>query len=100
MELKKAVLSFKETYAQAMAVTAPLGSVVSTTTAAILYAGSSVIFTTFLSLLTSALWIYTLSMYTKKLASAGGYYNFNYGAWRSKKLAFLEAHTEIGRAHV
>ncbi|QGA55217.1 amino acid permease [Sulfolobus sp. E5-1-F] len=95
MELKKAVLSFKETYAQAMAVTAPLGSVVSTTTAAILYAGSSVIFTTFLSLLTSALWIYTLSMYTKKLASAGGYYNFNYGAWRSKKLAFLEALTEM-----
>ncbi|AAK43284.1 Hypothetical protein SSO12142 [Saccharolobus solfataricus P2] len=41
MELKRAVLSFKETYAQAMAVTAPLGSVVSTTTAAILYAGSS-----------------------------------------------------------
>lgn len=94
MTLKKAVLSFKETYAQAMAVTAPLGSVVSTTTAAIAYAGSSVVFTTLLSLVASALWIYTLSMYTKKLASAGGYYNFNYGAWRSKKLAFIEALTE------
>ncbi|WP_338599229.1 APC family permease [Sulfolobus tengchongensis] len=95
MELRKAVLSFKENYAQAMAVTAPLGSVVSTTTAAIMYAGSSVVFTTFLSLIASALWIYTLSMYTRKLASAGGYYNFNYGAWRSKKLAFLEALTEM-----
>ncbi|MEM3281089.1 MAG: amino acid permease, partial [Saccharolobus sp.] len=60
MTLKKAVLSFKETYAQAMAVTAPLGSVVSTTTAAIAYAGSSVVFTTLLSLIASALWIYTL----------------------------------------
>lgn len=94
MELKKAVLSFKETYGQAMAVTAPLGSVVSTTTAAIAYAGSSVVFTTLLSLIASALWIYTLSLYTRKIASAGGFYNFNYAAWRSKKFAFLEALTE------
>ncbi|TRN02710.1 amino acid permease, partial [Sulfolobus sp. F1] len=50
--------------------------------------------TTFLSLVASALWIYTLSMYTRKIASAGGYYTFNYGAWRSKKFAFLEALTE------
>jgi amino acid transporter len=94
MELKKAVLSFKETYGQAMAVTAPLGSVVSTTTAAIAYSGSSVVFTTLLSLIASALWIYTLSLYTRKIASAGGFYNFNYAAWRSKKFAFLEALTE------
>ncbi len=95
MTLSKAVLSFKETYGQAMAVTAPLGSVVSTSTAAIVYAGDSVVFTTLLSLLASALWIYNLTLYSKKLASAGGFYTFNFSAWRSKKLSFLEALTEV-----
>ncbi|MEM1645688.1 MAG: APC family permease [Ignisphaera sp.] len=93
--MKKAILSLRENYGQAMAVTAPLGSVVSTTTAAISFAGSSIIFTTLLSLLASGLWIYTLSLYTRKVASAGGYYSFNYCAWRSKKFAFLEALTEV-----
>lgn len=95
MGLSKAVLSFKETYGQAMAVTAPLGSVVSTSTAAIIYAGDSVVFTTLLSLIASALWIYTLTLYSKKLASAGGFYTFNFSAWRSKKLSFIEALTEV-----
>ncbi|MEM0173338.1 MAG: APC family permease [Sulfolobaceae archaeon] len=95
MNLKKAVLSLKENYGQAMAVTAPLGSVVSTTTAAVSYVGEGVVFTTLLALLASALWIYTLTLYTKRLASAGGYYTYVYSAWKSKKLAFTEALIEL-----
>ncbi len=91
MRLSKASISLKEAYGQAMAVTAPLGSVVSTSTAAILYAGYSVVFTTLLALLGSALWIFTLTRYTSKLASAGGYYTYGYSAWRSKKISFFEA---------
>ncbi|MBW9140726.1 MAG: APC family permease [Candidatus Aramenus sp.] len=94
MRLAKGSISLKETYGQAMAVTAPLGSVVSTTTAAILYAGDSVVFTTLLALLGSALWIFTLTGYTSKLASAGGYYTYGYSAWKSKKISFFEAMTE------
>jgi Amino acid transporters len=78
-----------------MAVTAPLGSVVSTSTAAILYAGHSVVFTTLLALMGSALWIYTLTSYTRRIASAGGYYTFGYSAWRNKFLSFFEALTEV-----
>jgi len=95
MRLKKAVLSLKENYGQAMAVTAPLGSVVSTTTVAINYVGEGVVFTTLLALLASAAWIYSLTLYSKKLASAGGYYTYVYSAWRSKKLAFAEALIEL-----
>jgi len=95
MTLAKSVLSFKENYGQAMAVTAPLGSVVSTSTAAIVYAGTSVVFTTLLSLLASALWIYTLTRYSRKIASAGGFYTYSFSAWRSKKLSFAEALTEL-----
>ncbi|BDC19591.1 APC family permease [Acidianus sp. HS-5] len=91
MRLSKGSVSLKEAYGQAMAVTAPLGSVVSTSTAAILYAGYSVVFTTLLALLGSALWIFTLTRYTSKLASAGGYYTYGYSAWRSKKISFFEA---------
>jgi hypothetical protein len=91
MRLIKGSISLKEAYGQAMAVTAPLGSVVSTSTAAILYAGYSVVFTTLLALLGSALWIFTLTRYTSKLASAGGFYTYGYSAWRSKKISFFEA---------
>jgi amino acid transporter len=95
MILKKGVLSLKENYGQAMAVTAPLGSVVSTTTAAISYAGEGIIIATILAFLASALWIYSLTIYTRRIASAGGYYTFVYSAWRSRKLAFTEALIEI-----
>ncbi|AWR97531.1 amino acid permease [Acidianus sulfidivorans JP7] len=91
MKLSKSSISLKETYGQAMAVTAPLGSVVSTTTAAITYVGYSVVFTTILALLGSALWIYTLTRYTSKVASAGGYYTFGYSAWKNKTVSFYEA---------
>ncbi|QKR00054.1 APC family permease [Metallosphaera tengchongensis] len=94
MRLNKGVLSLKETYGQAMAVTAPLGSVVSTSTAAMLYAGHAVVFTTLLALLGSALWIYTLTSYTRRVASAGGYYTYGYSAWRKKSVSFFEAMTE------
>jgi len=43
-KLRKGVLTLKEAYGQAMAVTAPLGSVVSTSTAAVAYAGNGVVF--------------------------------------------------------
>ncbi|AWR99254.1 APC family permease [Metallosphaera hakonensis] len=95
MRLGRGVISLKETYGQAMAVTAPLGSVVSTSTAAILYAGHSVVFTTLLALLGSALWIYSLTSYTKRVASPGGYYTFGYSAWRRKIISFFEALTEV-----
>lgn len=95
MKLSRGVLSLKEAYGQAMAVTAPLGSVVSTSTAAILYAGHSVVFTTLLALLGSALWIYTLTSYTRRVASPGGYYTFGYSAWRNKTVSFFEALTEV-----
>ncbi|MCY0860052.1 MAG: APC family permease [Sulfolobaceae archaeon] len=93
--LKRGVLYIKENYAQAMAVTAPLGSVVSTTTAAVMFAGYGVVFTTLLSLIASALWIYALTIYQKRIASAGGFYTFSYSAWRSKKVAFGEAIIEF-----
>lgn len=95
MKLSRGSISLKETYGQAMAVTAPLGSVVSTSTAAILYAGHSVVFTTFLALIGSSLWIFTLTSYTKRIASAGGYYTYGYSAWRNKFLSFFEAMTEV-----
>ncbi|MEM3244513.1 MAG: APC family permease [Metallosphaera sp.] len=95
MKLNRGAISLKETYGQAMAVTAPLGSVVSTTTAAIAYAGYSVVFTTLLALLGSALWIYTLTSYTKKIASPGGFYTFGSSAWRKKSVSFFEALTEV-----
>lgn len=95
MRLSKGLISLKENYGQAMAVTAPLGSVVSTTTAAIKYAGYSIVFTTILALLGSALWVYTLTRYTLKVASAGGFYTFGYSSWRSKKVAFFEAVLEL-----
>jgi amino acid transporter len=94
MKLNKASISLRGIYGQAMAVTAPLGSVVSTSTAAILYAGYSVVFTTLLAVLGSALWIFTLTGYTRKIASAGGYYTYGYSAWKSKRISFFEALTE------
>ncbi len=95
MGLRSAALSIKENYAQAMAVTAPLGSVVSTTTAAIAYSGGNIVFATLLAFLASALWIYSLSLYSSRFASAGGYYTFVYAAYRSKFLAFSEAVVEF-----
>ncbi|MFN4046709.1 MAG: amino acid permease, partial [Acidilobaceae archaeon] len=95
MGLRGAALSIKENYAQAMAVTAPLGSVVSTTTAAIAYSGGNIVFASILAFLASALWIYSLSLYSSRFASAGGYYTFVYAAYRSKFLAFSEAVVEF-----
>ncbi|QGR20053.1 APC family permease [Stygiolobus azoricus] len=95
MGLSKASLSIREAYGQAMAVTAPLGSVVSTTTAAIAYAGQAVVFATILGLIGSALWVYTLTRYSTKLASAGGFYTYGAAAWRSKTVAYYEAIFEI-----
>jgi len=95
MGLSKGSLSIREAYGQAMAVTAPLGSVVSTTTAAISYAGKAVVFATVLALIGSALWIYTLTRYSSKIASAGGYYIYGASAWRKKSVAYYEAITEV-----
>jgi amino acid transporter len=95
MSLGRAVLSIKENYAQAMAVTAPLGSVVSTTTVAVAYAGGGVVFATIMAFIASAFWIYTLTLYSNRIASAGGYYTFVYAAYRSRVLAFGEALIEV-----
>ncbi len=95
MSLSRAVLSVRENYAQAMAVTAPLGSVVSTTTVAVAYAGSGVVFATILAFIASAFWVYTLTLYSNRIASAGGYYTFVYAAYRSRFLAFSEALIEV-----
>ncbi len=89
--LKKGVLSLKEAYGQAMAVTAPLGSVVSTSTAAVYYAGYGVVFATLLGLIGSAMWIYTLTRYAKRVASAGGFYTYGSFATKSKTVAFFES---------
>ncbi|MDT7875344.1 MAG: APC family permease [Sulfolobaceae archaeon] len=93
--LSKGSLSLREAYGQAMAVTAPLGSVVSTTTAAIGIAGKAVVFATILALIGSTLWIYTLTRYSTKIASAGGYYIYGAAAWRNKTIAYYEAITEV-----
>jgi amino acid transporter len=95
MSLGRAVLSIRENYAQAMAVTAPLGSVVSTTTVAVAYAGGGVVFATIMAFIASAFWIYTLTLYSNRIASAGGYYTFVYAAYRSRFLAFSEALIEL-----
>lgn len=94
-KLNGAALSLKENYAQAMAVTAPLGSVVSTTTVAVAYAGGDVVIATLLAFVASALWVYTLTIYSRKLASAGGYYTFVYAAYRNRAIAFSEAIIEL-----
>ncbi|BBD72313.1 amino acid permease [Sulfodiicoccus acidiphilus] len=93
--LSRGVLGLKESYAQAMAVTAPLGSVVSTTSAAVEYAGGSVVIATVLALIASAMWIYTLTRYSDKVASAGGFYSFSSVAWGVKEVSFFEAVTEL-----
>ncbi len=95
MGLNRAVLAIRENYAQAMAVTAPLGSVVSTTTVAIAYAGGDVVFATLMAFIASAFWIYTLTLYSSRIASAGGYYTFVYAAYGSRFLAFSTALIEI-----
>ena len=92
--LRKGVLSLKEAYGQAMAVTAPLGSVVSTSTAAVAYAGYGVVFATLLGLIGSAMWVYTLTRYAKRVASAGGFYTYGSFATKSKVVAFFESITE------
>ena len=76
-----------------MGVTAPLGSVVSTTTAAVVYAGAAVPLATIMAFLGSVLWIWILTRYSNKLASPGGYYSFSSGAYGSKKLSLFEALT-------
>ncbi|MEM0272061.1 MAG: APC family permease [Thermoprotei archaeon] len=93
--LRRGVLGLKEVYGQAMGVTAPLGSVVSTTTAAVVYAGAAVPLATVMAFLGSVLWIWILTRYSNKLASPGGYYSFSSGAYGSKKLSLFEALTEV-----
>jgi hypothetical protein len=80
--LRRGVLGLKEVYGQAMGVTAPLGSVVSTTTAAVVYAGAAVPLATVMAFLGSVLWIWILTRYSNKLASPGGYVLvFKRGLW-------------------
>ncbi|MCL5788191.1 MAG: hypothetical protein M1357_00015 [Candidatus Marsarchaeota archaeon] len=67
--LKRGVLGLKETYGQAMGVTAPLGSVVSTTTAAVIFAGAAVPLATVIAFLGSVLWIWILTRYSNKVAA-------------------------------
>ncbi|MEM0365551.1 MAG: APC family permease [Acidilobaceae archaeon] len=93
--LSSPVLTVRENYAQAMAVTAPLGSVISTTTVAVAYAGNGVILATILAFIASAFWVYTLTIYSRRIASAGGYYTFVYAAYRNRALAFTEAIIEL-----
>jgi amino acid transporter len=94
-KLRKGVLTLKEAYGQAMAVTAPLGSVVSTSTAAVAYAGNGVVFATLLGLAGSILWVATLSSYARRVASAGGYYTYSSFATRNKFVAFMESLIEV-----
>ncbi|MGC9106359.1 MAG: APC family permease [Thermoprotei archaeon] len=89
------MLSLKEAYGQAMAVTAPLGSVVSTSTAAVAYAGNAVVFATLLGLIGSVMWVATLSAYARRVASAGGFYTYGSFATRSKFVAFMESLVEV-----
>ncbi len=93
--LKKNALSLWETYGQAMGVTAPLGSVVSTTTAAVLYVGAAVPLATFLAFISSVVWLAVLTAYSKRMASAGGFYSFSGFSYRRKWVSFFEAVTEV-----
>ncbi|MEM3670937.1 MAG: APC family permease [Thermoprotei archaeon] len=93
--LKKGLLGLKEAYGQAMGVTAPLGSVVSTTTAAIIFAGAAVPLATVIAFLGSVIWIWILTRYSRKVASPGGYYSFSGVAYMSRQLSMFEALTEV-----
>lgn len=93
--LSVSTLSIWENYAQAMAVTAPLGSVVSTTTVAVAYAGKDVVLATVMAFIASAFWVYTLTIYSRRFASAGGYYSFVYSAYGIRSVAFAEAVIEL-----
>ncbi|MGC8670205.1 MAG: APC family permease [Thermoprotei archaeon] len=95
IRLKQNALSLWETYGQAMAVTAPLGSVVSTTTAAVLYVGSAVPLATLLAFMASVVWLAVLTAYSKRIASAGGFYSFAGFSYRRKWISFFEAVTEV-----
>ncbi len=95
IRLKRNALSLWETYGQAMAVTAPLGSVVSTTTAAVLYVGSAVPLATLLAFMASVVWLSVLTAYSKRIASAGGFYSFAGFSYRRKWISFFEALTEV-----
>jgi len=94
--LRLGSLSLKEAYGQAMGVTAPLGSVVSTTTAAVAFVGEAVPLATAVAMLVSVVWLFLLTRYTSRVASAGGFYSFAGFAYRKKWLSFFEAMTEIG----
>ncbi|WP_449463096.1 APC family permease [Tardisphaera miroshnichenkoae] len=93
--LKRDALSLWETYGQAMGVTAPLGSVVSTTTAAVLYVGAAVPLATLLAFIASVVWLAVLTAYSKRIASAGGFYSFAGFSYRRKWISFFEALTEV-----
>ncbi|MEM3655802.1 MAG: APC family permease [Thermoprotei archaeon] len=92
--LKKNAVGLWGSYGQAMAVTAPLGSVVSSLFAGALYAGANLPLVTFFAFVTSCAWIYLLSCFSSKINSAGGFYTYCANSLGGK-VGYFEATTEF-----
>ncbi|PSN84161.1 hypothetical protein B9Q01_02190 [Candidatus Marsarchaeota G1 archaeon OSP_D] len=92
--LKRNAIGIFGSYAQAMAVTAPLGSVVSSLAAGAIFAGANLPLVTFFAFLTSVLWIFLLTSFSKKINSAGGFYTYTSNSI-GPKAGYLEAITEF-----
>jgi len=92
--LKENAVGLWGNYAQAMAVTAPLGSVVSSLFAGALYAGANLPLVTLLAFITSCAWIYILSCFSSKINSAGGFYTYSANSL-GRRTGYFEAVTEF-----
>jgi len=92
--LKANAIGLVGSYAQAMAVTAPLGSVVSSLTVGALYAGANLPLVTLMAFLSSCFWVYLLTRFSKKINSAGGFYTYTSNSVGSKA-GYTEAVTEF-----
>lgn len=92
--LKHNAVGIWGTYGQAMAVTAPLGSVVSSLAAGALFAGANLPLVTLLAFLTSVAWIYLLTRFNRKINSAGGFYTYTSNSLGGRA-GYVEAVTEF-----
>jgi amino acid transporter len=92
--LKRNALGLVGSYAQAMGVTAPLGSVVSSLAAGAIFAGGALPLVTLLAFATSLVWVYMLTSFSKKINSAGGFYTYTSQSL-GPKAGYLEAITEF-----
>ncbi len=77
-----------------MAVTAPLGSVVSSLLAGAVFAGADLPLVTLLAFATSLVWIFMLTRFSKKINAAGGFYTYTSNSIGGKA-GYAESVTEF-----